>query len=268
MTGVAVDFVEEQRRRYCKPGPNGGWICPCGGELAGENDLICQACRDKFAAEREAQQRREWEHRIRSIGSSNFERLPSWEHIRTADAFAKAVTHPKLRGVAEQYHPRHGSIVLLSLTGEGKTSALARAVWRNREEAVAAVLAAPRDSEAEQRLYDACDVLWVKASELVRASKQHRLGSESQPELHSDAEKAHLLVIDELGPEHPAYGGEIFDLVDRRHDRGRITAVTSGLTKEMFEARYGAAFLRRLSEEGRGSLINVHPSGTNGQVHG
>jgi DNA replication protein DnaC len=257
MTGAAVDFVERQRRQVCTPKPGGGWLCKCGGELAGENDLICQACRDKFAAERAEQERKEWEHGVRSKCYNAFQRLPDWAHTKSDAAFAEVVKEKRLRQVLGRWKGG-SSLLLVGSSGTGKSSFAIRAIRGLEEELVRACLADPRNKDAAKALSDLAYTRWTTASDIGRALSQHRLGTGDEPELVSRAVAASILVIDELGPEPARFAGEIFDIIDRRYTKNLPTVVTSGLTVPDFLARYGDAMFRRLTEKGIGFLVDLH----------
>lgn len=258
MTGAAVDFVERHRRDVCTPKPGGGWLCKCGGELIGANDFICQACRDRFAAERAEQERREWEHGVRSRCYNAFQRLPDWAHTKSEASFAEVVDEKRLRQVVARWKGGT-SLLLLGPSGCGKSSTAAAALRCIETERVKARLADPRDKDAEKALSDLACTRWTTASDLGRALSQHRLGTGDEPELVSRSVAASILVIDELGPEPPRFAGEIFDIIDRRYTKKLPTVVTSGLTVPDFLARYGDAMFRRLTEKGIGFPVDLHP---------
>ena len=244
---------------------DGVWYCKCGLPLA-EEGIMCGACAEasRQAHERAERDRRrkEWvESKTRIIERAKSQ-LPVWPHTQNRQAFEATVSTPVLRKAAEQYTLEKGSGVFLGKSGDGKTSLLIRIAVRLLDEALARVLAMPHDQDALIWMHDISRLVWTTGCNLARASSEHRLGSGGEPELFRRALEAPLLMIDELGPEAPQHGGEIFDLVDRRYAKGRPTLVTSGLTLD--KERYGDAFHRRLTESGRGFLIDVHKRRTDG----
>lgn len=95
----------------------------------------------------------------------------------------------------------------------------------------------------------------VSGLKLGRARATTRLGE--VPELERVAQRATLLVLDEVGFEEDAT--VIRDVIyDRCEDRGRPTFLTSGLTLAAIQGRYGAPTIERLRE--RGHIIDLHPA--------
>jgi len=263
------DFLTpECRKQYGCTLVDGSWKCRCGSVLAPDDVVACPACLERSRIEREkrelAERRREWESSLLARVRRTLAQLPAWPHVASREAFAAAVSVPILRRVAETYQLENGSLLALGLSGQGKTSLCARVVTRLVGSAMDARIADPKDEGAKKRFQAATGIVWTTGSAIARALREHRLGSGDEPELITLAVEAPLLVCDELGPEPPQRAGEIFDVVDRRYGAGLPTLVTSGLSLEAFTERYGDAFRRRLTETGRGTLIDGHPRRTDG----
>ncbi len=259
--------MTELRAQHCDE-REGLWYCKCGTLLEDADDFNCIECRERLNREKAQRERdhrlEEFRERQSVFVTRTLERLPKWPHLETPESFAAAIKDATIRRVSEGYRLERGSMAALGPSGMGKTSLAARIIHRLVTDGLKAVITDPRDREARKYFDRVIDTRWVTASELVRALREHRLGTGSEPELWSRAYKASVLVVDELGPESPQRAGEIFDLIDRRYTEGRVTLVTSGLTVDQFKERYGDAMFRRLTEKGRGFLIDGHPRGANG----
>ncbi len=258
---VTGDLLDMIRGPHCQRDPDGAWRCACGALLAECDGITCADCAAK-ATELDRQQARararsERETRTRQTGERAYAAVPDWPHLHDGDAYARVVTHPGLRAIGERYTPGHGSILLLGPSGAGKTSAIARAMHRIRAERIDRVLD-ERSAEAADRLREIERYVWVTAWDIARAHGAHRYGTGDEPDLVARAARARLLVIDEMGPEPVHRVGELMDLVDRRYARGLPTVATSGLALAIWRERYGDALFRRLTETGRGSLVDAH----------
>ena len=98
-------------------------------------------------------------------------------------------------------------------------------------------------------------VLFVSALELVVGRRELRLG---QPfEALRDALRADLCLLDGLGEEdeHDPGRSAFVDLIFGRHQHGRPTLITTGLTDDQLRRRYSDPLVRRLREEGRSHLV-------------
>jgi len=72
---------------------------------------------------------------------------------------------------------------------------------------------------------------------------------------------ARALIIDELGYER--FPELCLEVIGSRHDWERPTIVTSGLKIEQFIERYSEATARRISETGKGAVINCWKAAPN-----
>ncbi len=120
-------------------------------------------------------------------------------------------------------------IVLRGSAGTGKTS-LAVAMLR-----------------AWARVYTVGDAAFVAAPKLAMARIQHSAG-DGEPALVELAMRARLLVLDDLGSERDHRTSAVPDVIFERHAEGRATWITTGLTDEQLEARYGEGIARRVLE--------------------
>jgi DNA replication protein DnaC len=88
---------------------------------------------------------------------------------------------------------------------------------------------------------------FVGAQKLGMARIQHRAG-DGEPALVETATRARLLVLDDLGSERDHRMNAVPDVIFERHAEGRATWLTTGLTDEQLEARYGEGTARRVLE--------------------
>lgn len=270
---MSDEFVQRTREEYgVKRTASGAWLCRrCTTvELKDDQLFECASCAEvtkrEHQQEQAVQRRRQWEESVRRRCVSSFANVPSWPHLGTAAAFSKVVSEKHLRAFAERWDHSKGSALLLGPSGAGKTSAAARALRRLEADAVAKILEDGASvygmppSAAEESLSALSSTLWTKAFELVEALGVY--GNELNAPLIVKAKEASILVVDELGPEPAKHIGVIFDIIDRRYERGAPTVGTSGLTKAAFLSRYGDAFFRRLTDGTVGNrLIDVHKAG-------
>jgi DNA replication protein DnaC len=144
-----------------------------------------------------------------------------------------------------------GSVLILGPTGVGKTAAAIALMLRilNR---------AGKPEESERNVRWALGMKFVDASELVVARRNSKLGDEAG--LVEQAKRASLLVLDELGFE--TFSQVPYEVVNARYLSGAPTIITSGLQSSKrgneFANRYGAAFMRRITD--RGGVINLWES--------
>lgn len=94
----------------------------------------------------------------------------------------------------------------------------------------------------------------VSASALERARIEHRAGDGEAP-LVKRALSARVLLIDDLGQDKASNVSAVEAVVLARHDANLTTWVTTGLTPEELESRYGAGVRRRLTEPGVGLVV-------------
>lgn len=249
------NYLDYIRGLSCSRSPTGKWLCcVCRTTPLKEREgTICQSCDRHRQAIQAREPRRST---IRSPIERVLAAVPAWPHVMDVSAFKAAISHPILQKTAEKYELRHGSLLVLGASGSGKTSLCARIVRRLCAAAIESE-SEPRGSTSHAPAWAMVSTTWTTASEIARVLREHRLGDREEPELIRRSVSANLLVVDELGPEPPHRLGELFDLLDRRYVAGRATLVTSGLTLEAFRERYGDALYRRLTEPGRGFLINV-----------
>jgi hypothetical protein len=162
--------------------------------------------------------------------------LPRWAVAQTERA-RLVVIAPPLRSAIARWQPP-ANLLLLGPTGTGKTTAAAHLILT--------MLGRWLDADCTGELVD---VHWIQSTRLERARREHGLGQgESLPLV--TARDCGLLVIDDLGQE-PSRGETcIWDVIDRRYSDCLPTIITSGLTRGDLASRYGAAFVRRLNQDG------------------
>lgn len=210
----------------------------------GASVRVHQMCHDSWLRNREATEA-EFRRRTGRV-LEDAPRVP-WTDV-TDPEFRRRVRPPLLK-FAERHNPRqHGGAVLLGPSGCGKTLAAFGLVHRLVAEIQKGRI--PNDVKWLERAH------WTSAHALARARRQYGLGDGEAPEVDR-ALYASLLVIDELGFEPQTE--ILFEVVDHRYTRRLPTIVTSGLTQAEFLARYGDALTRRLSGDGIGQLLDVHP---------
>lgn len=140
---------------------------------------------------------------------------------KRAELEARPGVHPRLlEAVRRRPTP---SALLLGPTGVGKTTA---ALW------LRAGLAGP----------------WRHARELAACERRHPLG-EGEPPALSEACSAPVLYLDDLGTEDVRDVAVLQHVLERRYAAGLPTVTTTGLTRDQLTERYGAATVRRLSDQ-------------------
>jgi hypothetical protein len=100
----------------------------------------------------------------------------------------------------------------------------------------------------------------VTASALERANIETRAGTTS--ELVARACRARCLLIDDLGQDKTTSFSAVEGVINHRHNTEAPTWVTTGLSAEQVEARYGAGVRRRLNERRVSLVIKFAPKGT------
>jgi len=223
---MSVDFLP----------PAGGNCRECGKPV--ECGWTCEAC---FSAD----ERRQRLVRVRDRVGALTRSLPPWPWARVSDPrFVERVRVERYRAFAAKFAPQHGNVVLSGASGAGKTAAMCAAAARLSSAAIDA---------ADERA-PICRSLWTDAHALVRATREHRLGAGTCPELLA-ATRASVLWLDELGQEPRTEA--LWEIVDERYEHGLVTVVTTGLRVDELRQRYGEALLRRLTE--RGTVIEGWP---------
>lgn len=128
--------------------------------------------------------------------------------------------------------PTTGSLVLTGLAGVGKTSLAVAMLGR--------WLAAHRDPAAR----------FAESFALALERMRHPLGQGEAPAIDR-AMRASLLVLDDLGSEQPGRSDAIADVLFARHNADLPTWVTTGLSRQDVESRYGAGVGRRVYDGSR-----------------
>lgn len=172
--------------------------------------------------------------------------LPAWSWARFDNSAWRLRCNPLAIEAAAKWQPGRGPLVMLGPTGSGKSSSLV-ARLHQLAAGTADAIKAGRKPVLPRR------VRWTTEAMLLRAERGFRLGSGTCPEVLY-AMRARVLVIDEVGQ----FGGErlMAEIVIARKDRGLVTVITTGLTKERLIAQYGAAMHRRLVEGGE--AVDMH----------
>ena len=89
---------------------------------------------------------------------------------------------------------------------------------------------------------------FVASDDAVAAHAEHGLG-DGEPPLLAACIRARVLVLDDIGNERAtANNPAMTALVFERARKGRVTIATTGLSSAEIVARYGAGFLRRLTD--------------------
>lgn len=164
-----------------------------------------------------------------------YARLPrrfDWANVGSP-LFVERV-HPTLVKTAETWEPYDGgNLVMLGANETGKTAVAVALVRRLLDRA-------RTSSEAE--CFCAATITFVTALELAAASRRADWDSVNA------ARVASLLVLDELGFEQhdPKRDSGLLELFDYRYAESLPTVLTSSMTRQQLERRYGAALVRRL----------------------
>jgi DNA replication protein DnaC len=148
---------------------------------------------------------------------------PAWEDL----------VHARIRSAVNQWSWGDGNLLLLGDTGCGKT--LGAAVLARRLLTTA---------KTERDCRRARGIVFVEAARLAIAREQHELGHGEAP-LVQRCVSASLLILDELGYLDKGTG-TVEQVVDARNKARRPTVVTSGMTPQELQARYGGATARKL----------------------
>ncbi|MGH7189175.1 MAG: ATP-binding protein [Terriglobales bacterium] len=91
-------------------------------------------------------------------------------------------------------------------------------------------------------------IVWARAASLAVASRYHALGA-GQPPALAEAERADLLVLDELGEsQRTAQWDDVAEVLFSRYERGASTWITTWLSEDQMTNQYGDGFARRVFE--------------------
>lgn len=263
MLGALEPLLVQARKSQARRDGAGAWLCQCGAKLTRTDFVRCPGCETEHQADKEKQEEQRrfnaWKTSVLTTGDAALATIPGWNHVQDVGKFNREISDPSLRAIARKWIPSNGNILLVGPSGVGKTSAIAMALRRTRDDLAKAALNRQASFEALKRF----GFVWLTASEITRAIQQHRLGSGGESLVVHRAVSAPLLIIDELGPEPTRYSGDLFDIVDRRYSNRahRPTIATSGLTFSAFVDRYGDAMQRRLTQSGIGRLVDLHSDG-------
>ena len=105
-----------------------------------------------------------------------------------------------------------------------------------------------RADATERQVSDASGAMFVAARDLAIARSDQPFGK-GQPQRVKDAIAASILLIDDMGAEHPLTKQPLEDVIAERYDRGAITWVIRLASKrETFRRRYSGGTERRITE--------------------
>jgi DNA replication protein DnaC len=238
--GVAAAIAELAALRGVELGPI-VHRCECGLEVPARGD-VCPTCSEAHSLALR-----------RMVLSKAWASLPAWDHADLALG-SRCPAHRDLLALVARWTRADGNVLLLGKTGAGKSTSAVAGAKRILRRAEAQVL--PVDEMAF-----AVRLRFVRGRDLVADARNHPLGSRGDPPLFRAAERASLLILDEVGFEPPdVQAGTIARLLERRYDdKSKRTWATSGLTKEQFAERYGAALGRKMGidEPEQGVVVEV-----------
>lgn len=221
----------------------------CGGKLEPSSLYVCDACIKK-QKEHEIETRAKAEER-RAADIRNICRTMIPARFATASFGADDLARRVLRAEAiNKARDAFGSALttLLGGSASGKTT-LAAAMFHD---------VAERAIKGDERAVELFErPLWVSATSLARARKDHRLGNGDAP-LILRALAATLLVIDEVGAERD--GEAVGEIVYERHAAMQPMIVTTGFHIDTLSEKYGDGVARRLVEAGQANVIRCDRS--------
>jgi DNA replication protein DnaC len=226
------DFVKMTEALKASTGP----CARCKGTIASfwKEGRVCDAClqRDK---DRDAQ--RERERALRDV-LCKIQASHRWAHV-DAPELRMLVSDPskvdKLTTVIDATN-----VTFIGPPGSGKTS-LATALWRMRAEKL--------DTKPSKYRWTAPieAIVYTTALDLVLERKKSKLGDD-EPLLISGARTASLLLVDDLGQEHPSFADVLIEILHERHREDLPTITTSAFSVAQLGERYGGGIQRRLVE--------------------
>lgn len=171
--------------------------------------------------------------------------------IAVCERFAEPDRTAALRIVQGHYKRADGSLMLLGPTGVGKTAIATACALRVLDLGLRGKL----DRDA---MKFAVGIRFVSALDMARVREDTRLGV--KPPLMLEAERATLLILDEIGFEKRGTDPTIVrDLMWDRARCGKPTIITSGKTRAQLEnvsTGYGQPMIRRIEEVGM--VIDLH----------
>lgn len=243
-------FIAQIRDTVVEKDAGGAPVCLCGVQL-GSLEFLCAACSRRTetdSARREIAERDErWREEVRNWAP--LQGVPDWTWARLDNQdFTGRIRFPRLLGYAQRYEPAHGSVVLSSDTGFGKTSLTCAMLHRLRDGEVTKLLARPPGSRPTKNLWALRDLVWATGFDVTKARRENSLG-EGESRLVQRAMTCKLLVLDEVGFE-VQHDTVIAEIANARYVAEKPTIVTTGLRADAFAKRYGDACYRRLTERG------------------
>lgn len=185
--------------------------------------------------------------RLKPIADS----LPAGAREATRHAL-EARVHPKILRAVLAWHWGSGNLVLMGMTGAGKTSGAAHLVRRLCGEA------ARHGGEA----FEKCQLIrWQSCRVLSDAGNEHRRGTGTL-ELITRCQNARLLVLNDMGMADDR--NTLERVLDERNERGWPTIITTGMRAkgpDSLDALLGDALSRRLFEckGDKGTFVEVWP---------
>lgn len=238
-------FEHEAKQLAAKQGgvEYGQKRCACGAIYPWEAEPTCSCETDRIRREERAARERCLRRAYESVPNAL-----RWAR-EGSEAFGRVKIHPECQRLIK-WHRGLGNGLVSGPTGAGKTVSAAALVHRILDR-VCEHGATTTDFDFARR------IRFVDASDLARARRESKLGEE--PEILTEACRASLLVIDEMGfePWHCERDRALFDVLNERYSQGGHTIVTTGRTEAEFRARYGAALVRRIVDGDRGFVLDL-----------
>jgi hypothetical protein len=215
--------------------------CKCGTEVHIRSELCAGCAAEARLAVRQMVLAKAWRS------------LPDWPH---AEIGPTCPAHRDLLAAVATWGRAKGHVLLLGRTGAGKSTSAVAGAKRILRRAEA------NDLPADEMAF-AVGLRFVAAPDLVADVKNHPLGSKAEAPLFQKAERASLLILDEVGfePVDPNHR-TVARLLERRYNTAsKRTWVTSGLTADQFADRYGVALGRKMGidEPTLGVVVQVFP---------